>query len=137
MKDSDLKLCYIDDNWAWFTTLDVAEQWGDDWNDAPYECNAGNPYSWNETRGARGEKPWDLKKIAFEGPFDTPSSWGSSRWSVQDINTGTIAWLWTDDDPHVNIFAGTTLPEFIELVLKAGGKVYMELLPSDRKACLY
>lgn len=38
------RLCYIDGPWAYFTTQPVAEQWGDDWDDAPYEHNAGDPY---------------------------------------------------------------------------------------------
>lgn len=37
-------LCYVDGNKAWFTTKPLAEQWGDDWDDAPYEHNAGQPY---------------------------------------------------------------------------------------------
>ena len=27
-----------------FTNIDLQNQWGDDWNDAPYDCNAGWPY---------------------------------------------------------------------------------------------
>lgn len=38
-------LCYVDRPWAYFTTQSLSEQWGDDWNDAPYEYNAGPPYS--------------------------------------------------------------------------------------------
>ena len=38
------KLCYVDGNEAWFTS-DWKNQWGDDWNDRPYEHNAGSPYS--------------------------------------------------------------------------------------------
>ena len=42
------KLCYVEGNKAWFTN-NFEKQWGDDWNDSPYECNAGYPYdSWSE-----------------------------------------------------------------------------------------
>lgn len=39
-KPQDFKLCYVDDGFAYFTTKPLTEQWGDDWNDAPYEHNA-------------------------------------------------------------------------------------------------
>ena len=56
----DFKLCYVDtcekldlrdDNGErsaiglrlMFTPIDLKEQWGDDWNDAPYDCNATSP----------------------------------------------------------------------------------------------
>lgn len=38
------KLCYVASNFAYFTTLPVEDQCGDDWDDAPYEHNAGTPY---------------------------------------------------------------------------------------------
>ena len=44
--NTELKLCYIDGAWAYFTTQALADVIGDDWNDAPYECNAGAPYEW-------------------------------------------------------------------------------------------
>jgi hypothetical protein len=44
----EYRLCYIDGQKAWFTD-NFEKQWGDDWNDKPYECNAGEPYnSWSE-----------------------------------------------------------------------------------------
>ena len=44
----EYKLCYVDGNKAWFTN-NFEKQWGDDWNDRPYEYNAGLPYDhWSE-----------------------------------------------------------------------------------------
>ena len=44
----EYKLCYVDRNKAWFTN-NFEKQWGDDWDDAPYEHNAGLPYDhWSE-----------------------------------------------------------------------------------------
>lgn len=37
-------LCYVKEPWAYFTTQPLDKQWGDDWNDAPYEHNAEEPY---------------------------------------------------------------------------------------------
>lgn len=59
-------LCYVEGCWAFFTTKPLSDQWGDDWNDAPYEHNAGRPYGpcWhnepknrNDQKSKRGFKP--------------------------------------------------------------------------------
>ncbi len=131
---STYKLCYVDEPWAWFTTQDVKDQWGDDWNDAPYEHNAGPPYSpfknckdnWNED----GTPKWSVMRVAYDGPFDTPCSGGlNSRYSVEAINAGAIAWLSTSSwtDKHVNIHAGESLESFIAKVKEAGGRFYLEV----------
>ena len=44
----EFRLCYVNGPFAYFTTKEVSEQWGDDWNDAPYEHNAGKPYEWSK-----------------------------------------------------------------------------------------
>lgn len=31
-KIEDFKLCYVEGNFAYFTTLPLSEQWGDDWD---------------------------------------------------------------------------------------------------------
>jgi hypothetical protein len=152
------RLCYIAEPWAYFTTRPVEEQWGDDWDDAPYEHNAGRPYEWRVESdgqwcrcvdpkgvfcrhgdGACGKpghlpKPpvarWEVMRIAWEGPFDTPAgraSGGSSSYSVRDINAGQIAWLLPSRDaaPHrVHIPAGTSLDDFARLVRSVGGTIY-------------
>ena len=38
------KLCYVSNGVLYFTNKELSEQWGDDWNDHPYEHNAGEPY---------------------------------------------------------------------------------------------
>jgi len=122
----DAKLCYVQKPWAFFTTQDVAKQWGDDWNDAPYEHNAGWPYEWY-----LGEKkePWNIIRVAFDSPHETPCDGAiNSRWSVQQINAGAIAWLFPssyDSNEKVKpIYAGVTLAEFRTLIRTAGGVVY-------------
>lgn len=126
---NEFRLCYVENGWAWFTTQDVRKQWGDDWNDAPYEHNAGEPYAWMSYMGERGTELYSLLKVAFDGPLETPDAWHlNSPWSVEQINSGAVAWLVTaryTSGPQVAIPAGTTLAEFIELVKRAGGKVYL------------
>lgn len=119
-----LKLCYIDSVWAYFTTKDLDKQWGDDWNDAPYEHNAGAPYE---------EQPYEIVKVAFEAPMETPAELANlnSRYSVESINKGHIPWLtpsrYGAPDEVKPIYAGTDLPNFIDLIRKAGGTVYHPL----------
>jgi hypothetical protein len=132
--DSDLHavLCYVEGSWAWFTTAPLAEQWGDDWNDAPYQHNAGVPY---EREGSR------LIRVAWHGPFRTPEERGwdldgrvAGGWSVEQINAGALPWLqtWTYEHAWVEptaIYAGTTLYDFARLVQLAGGAVYVPIRP--------
>lgn len=129
-QNEDFKLCYVDgNNTAWFTTQPITgsnRQWGDDWNDSPYEHNAGQPYY---------EKDHEFVRLGVEG-FQTPAGLGF-RCSVVQINEGAIAWLTregnyvNDNDAYVynitTIHAGTDLPSFISKVKEAGGEV---LIPS-------
>ena len=80
-----LKLCYCANNIMYFTS-DMASQWGDDWDDVPYEHNASPPY---ETRTT-------VKKIAFIGDYsESCSLFKNSPYSVSDINNGIIHWAYT------------------------------------------
>lgn len=125
-------LCYVEEPWAWFTTAPLAVQWGDDWNDRPYEHNAGTPYEWRDYMAKRGIAPYALMVVAFDGPWETPRGFEiNSRWSVQDINAGAVPWLTTDrysTAPIVTIKAGTGLMEFCRLVRDGGGHIYTEAL---------
>lgn len=122
----DYKLCYIEEPWAYFTTQDLDKQWGDDWDDAPYDCNAGSPYRWYDI--ADGEVPWDIVKVAFDGPLVTPSGDNfHCPYSVEEINSGAVAWLKTPkwwSKKSVVIQAGASLEEFISKVEEVGGTVY-------------
>lgn len=128
---SNLKLCYIcpRDRFAWFTSLPLELQWGDDWNDAPYEHNAGDPY--NEHKEDGKYLPHHLVKVAWDGPWSTPAdlAGSNSSWSVQGINRGCVAWLvpdgWGAKDDARPIHAGASLTGFIEAVEQSGGSVYL------------
>lgn len=117
-----MKLCYIDESWAYFTDQPITgegRQWGDDWDDAPYEHNAGSPYDHH------GE---NIVKCAWEGEFDSPSShFGNSPYSVDRINQGVVPWLvsckWRSGPPVV-INAGVSPVEFVALITEGGGKTY-------------
>lgn len=123
-------LCYVDECcWAYFTTQELSKQWGDDWNDAPYEHNAGTPYS-----PYKPEDDWKIYKVGFDASYKTPCDCCSnSQFSVEDINRGDIAWLrpWGDGTP---IHAGTTLSDFRSIIEASGGSVYEDMreVESDR-----
>ncbi len=82
-----MKLCYLENSIMYFTS-DIDNQWGDDWDDRPYEHNAGPPY----------EDGRMIKKIKFKGHFIEPCSFClNSQYSVQDINSGVVPWAYTDE----------------------------------------
>lgn len=117
------RLCYVDGAFAYFTSKPLVDQWGDDWNDAPYEHNAGIPYS---------DEPGQIIRVAWEGPFEEPSyGHTNSPWSVEQINAGAVAWLRTSGwaQRTVRIMAGTLLDDFADLVEQAGGTVYFARQP--------
>lgn len=138
----NFKLCYIDRDTAYFTTRDLDKQWGDDWNDAPYEHNAGTPYGptiynyingenikceedWNED----GTPKWELYHLKFDcWRLETPAAKHyNSPYSVQMINAGAIAWLsgYNKDYTPIAIQAGASIEEFKHKVESAGGLIYI------------
>lgn len=121
----DYKLCYVegshDDFTAYFTTQSIKKQWGDDWDDSPYEHNAGEPYL--------DISRWDVVRVKFDGVFwETPCSRvRNSIYSVEDINGGDVAWLrFAYSKTTAEIYAGTTLREFIDIVRGLGEKIYVD-----------
>lgn len=112
-------LCFIMGKTAYFTDRSVFEQLGDDWDDAPYEHNAGPPSS------GIG------KTVNFSGPLKTPADIIKSGFnrglSVLEINQGVMPWLTGsrkkgNEVRTVKIMAGVSIPEFVRLVQSVGGK---------------
>jgi len=127
--DGSPVLCYVDGSWAYFTTRKLSDQLGDDWNDAPYEHNAGTPYEYSEHDRKEGREPWLIIKVAWDGDFEPPCEGHcNSPWSVEQINAGAVAWLrtsrWRTGKPVI-IPTGTTLERFCELIREGGGAVYL------------
>ena len=121
-------LCYITHPWAYFTTQPIQDQWGDDWDDAPYEDNAEPPY----TAGPRAETTWSIIAVAFEtAEYETPDTWGkSSGISVREINAGAVPWLRSarfSEKAHDPIMAGTTLREFVRRIVAVRGGIWLPL----------
>lgn len=120
----DPVLCFVGDCWLYFTTRAIEDVWGDDWDDAPYEHNAGEPYEHDGQTIAR---------YAWDGPFETPASHAlNSAYSVAQINAGAVPWLQTDryeERPGaVRIYAGWPLSMVVRAILEGGGMVYAPIV---------
>jgi hypothetical protein len=125
---SEFKLCFVDRGVAHFTTQHLEDQWGDDWNDAPYEYNAGRPYRPNWLDEEQGRN-WLILCIAFNGDFREPCDGHlNSPYSVQDINNHDAPWVTFNPDSEnpTRIWAGTPLAVFVDMVTKAGGEVGLD-----------
>ena len=129
----EYKLCYVEGNKAWFTD-NFEKQWGDDWNDRPYECNAGYPYeNWSELiednpdifKRKWKHHPIELKELYFE-----TDDWAEKRpcemgrFSVEEINKGAVAWIYTD---KFSIYGGCEIEEFKKIIKENKGKIYEEV----------
>jgi len=108
------KLVYIDPDIpvAYFSFSAASEPWGDDWDDAPYEHNAGPPYDWT------------TRVVYLDTDLESPcSNKLNSDYSVEQINKGMIPWLrtptWHKD--IIVIPAGVTVQEFIDKIRAADG----------------
>lgn len=120
------KLCYVDGNHAYFTS-NWKKQWGDDWNDRPYEHNAEPPYHdyFNEN-GV--EIPISIKDCFFDVPtqVSTPcDGYDNSPYSVEDINNNVVPWLrlgYGNDRTYV--FAKTSYSKFVKIIEEFGGTIY-------------
>jgi len=121
-------LCYVAHQWAYFTHAPAHLQWGDDWDDAPYEHNAGDPCDTVYIDGAQQDAR--IVKIAFAADLETPAdrACGNSQYSVQDINGLKVPWLQSPDylPKRIAIMAGTPLSIFKRMIHSAAGRVYVE-----------
>jgi hypothetical protein len=112
------RLCYVDDHESlvYFTDKPLVGPnavWGDDWDDAPYEHNAGLPYDWT------------ARYAYFDASIYTPcADMNNSPWSVANINSGQMPWLRRVDGdldyPH-QLYAGASVADFLAFVDAAGG----------------
>ena len=99
-------------HYAYFTPIDLRDQWGDDWDDAPYEYNAGPPYDdyYDEDKNRIEITLYRVKFGIRSDDYILPSYYGyggNSPFCIKDINQGAVAWLfdsiYTD---AVAIYAG-------------------------------
>lgn len=103
-----MKLCYFKDGLAYFYKGDIKDVWGDDWNDAPYEHNAGLPYMENE-------EDWIIVPVntEFVEELCQYERKINSTYSVEYINTGAVPWMILFGE---KIYAGIELEDFLEIL---------------------
>lgn len=141
---NNFKLCYVNLPWSYFTTQSLEDQWGDDWNDAPYQHNAGSPYEpcWHNKPDSERrpcdcsaceddwtddlEPKWQVIKIALDTSLVTPSFHVTEDLSVQDINQKKYPWLMSYNR-EIEIWAGETVEEVMEQISKSGGDFYVNI----------
>lgn len=112
---------------AYFTEVPLVDQWGDDWDDAPYEHNAGRPYDSNYQDDER--KDHQIIKVPFyvrHNEFDVKlpmdyGCYGNSPFCIRNINAGAVAWIFargleSKSIDGVAIHAGVNPYEFFERV---------------------
>ena len=112
--------------YAFFTEVALADQWGDDWDDAPYEHNAEEPYDHCYQGDERREHL--IIKVPFYVSHDwcdvkLPRDYGceNSPFCVRDINAGAVAWVFArgleeKSIDGIAIQAGVNPYEFFEQV---------------------
>ena len=108
---------------AYFTSIPMEKQWGDDWDDSPYEYNAEPPYDnhWDDN-DVRTEH--EILVISFslsKGIASLPKgNCLNSPFSVCQINSGRAAWLYFENSYKCcdgkSIHAGTTAKDFIDII---------------------
>ena len=110
--------------YAYFTPIPLDEQWGDDWNDRPYECNAEIPYDdvYDENKNRVEieivQVPFYIKHDGWHIKF--PKDFGAydnSPFAVEDINGGAVAWIY-DRTSRTAIYAGCNPEEFLNKLNK-------------------
>lgn len=121
------RLCFVQDGcWAWFTTQAVESQWGPAWEMQPFDYDAGEPFEWMPNSNT---VPYSLTIIGFRADLFTPSFFAPSiKISVQEINAKTMPWLQTGPwDASLEVWAGATITEFLDVIRSVGGKAFMEI----------
>lgn len=154
----DFKLCYVDSSeytgepmTLYFTELDdVTQQWGDDWDDAPYEHNAGTPYEHDYNQPEQGVKDGRgiyprirIYTVVVTGGYNimTPRTKQlNSPYTVEDINKGIVPWLTIIDkkDKAIYVKAGTTLRDTLKALSKSQDYIgiYFEATDDEYKKYL-
>lgn len=130
----DARLCYVSPSGrCYFTTAPLDQQHGDDWDDMPYEHNAGPPYEWENWMKV---PPYELYDVFVVGPFGMPCDgrWVGTdeggeefrtSWSVDLINAGATPWLtWYEESETYGMYAGDGIDNLLRACAECGGTVY-------------
>lgn len=114
------RLCYVHGNVLYFTD-NFKNQWGDDWNDAPYEHNAEEPYEYDKEMSAEDNKyRGHIRCLAYiNSNYWLDEARNKGSFSVEEINKGVVPWLYCD---KYELYAGETIEGVIEFLKDIGAK---------------
>ena len=116
-EDENLKLVDIEvfEDYAilYLGKSDMNDYYGDDWNDAPYDCNAGLVYPEFIEKIITVKMPEDLYIESFEGYFDVNMriTRNDQKWGIYPV-----AILEKTDKHPVPIFFNMTYKQIMELI---------------------
>lgn len=120
------RLCFANNGMLYFTEKKLENQWGDGWDDYPYQLSAGLPYEDDNNQiQCIYVKPGPRCSI-----FLYPSGEKNKMYSVKDVNGGITPWVMFDfygiPREIIKLYAGTSLDECIDLLLKYECRVFIE-----------
>lgn len=123
------QLCYVDlEGHRLFFTDNYARQWGDDWEDRPYWCNAGEPYEVGLDGADEGTNEGRITVIFCQNHgLHLPLSWGADmpELSVQDFKDHNIPWLHKIGDRSKGLMPGTTLRGALQFLQGVGAEIFV------------
>ena len=107
------QLCYVkklaeDTHELWFSSIDPELVWGDDWDDAPYEHNAGEP---NDV--GLDQRPVQFERVILRSyPLTSAcDNYLNSPFSVKALNAMEFPWLISR---KCEFYSGISLEELLE-----------------------
>lgn len=106
------------EKYAYFTPINLNEQWGDDWDDHEYECNAGIPY---DTYYDENDKRIEIEIIRIPFYFDYLCSLPHQSYSIEEINNGAASWLYFTRNGKKGkkdtetLYAGDSIEKFVRV----------------------
>lgn len=116
-------LCFVDECWAYFTTQELKEAQGRHWENSPVD---------EDDPAQPPEDPEDesffITCAAWEGPFESLDEYMEKPPSAAEINNGNFPWLRCEEEgSQIEIYAGITFFDFVQLIQQGNGQVYIKL----------
>jgi hypothetical protein len=115
----DWRLGFVRDGYCVFFKDDPKDVYGDDWNDAPASCNAGQAH-----------EEFERFSVYTDGPL--AHNEGRPYYSAQEYNSEQppAPWLCTSYDPYektqnIGVYGRTTFLEFLVACGRVGQRVLM------------
>lgn len=119
------KLCYLEGESQGFMyfTDNFENQWGDDWDDAPYSCNAGEPYEYDESNDEEGNKyNGHIRKFGWMRENWEVETQYSADLSVENVNKLGYPWMF-NDETKTGIKGGDSIPKVVKWCRANGVKI--------------